>query len=197
MKKIIDLSNEEAKAYFLKGSSYFNSEIPNYISFEPILANVAKVLSGKNFSDFQSSTPSNFSGVNYSFLSNKDGKFAWRPFELIHPAIYVSLVNVICNPSNWENIQKRFSEFGGGAVECCSAPVVSVDNQKDVATQIKSWWHHAEQQSLSSSLRFSHVLQTDVVDCYGSLYTHSISWAIHGLGAQKRIKENHPCWRQD
>jgi RNA-directed DNA polymerase len=187
MKKIIDLSNEEAKAYFLKGSSYFNSEIPNYISFEPILADVAKILNGKNFTDFQSSTPSNFSGVNYSFLSNKDGKFAWRPFELIHPAIYVSLVNVICNPDNWENIQKRFSEFKGGAVECCSAPVVSVDNQKDVATQIKSWWHHAEQQSLIYSLEFSHVLQTDVVDCYGSLYTHSISWAIHGL---KHAKEN-------
>lgn len=188
MKKIIDLSNEEAKAYFLKGSSYFNSEIPNYISFEPILADVAKLLSGKNFADFQSSTPSNFSGVNYSFLSNKDGKFAWRPFELIHPAIYVSLVHVICNPDNWENIQKRFSEFEGGAVECCSAPVVSVDDQKDVATQIKSWWHHAEQQSLIYSLEFSHVLQTDVVDCYGSLYTHSISWAIHGLNYAKENK---------
>ena len=40
------------------------------------------------------------------------------------------------------------------------------------------------------SLEFSHVLHTDVVDCYGSLYTHSISWAIHGLEEAKRNKRN-------
>ena len=91
MKRIIDLSNEEAKVHFLKGSSYFNSDMPPYISFEPILTAAATVLSGKNFWGFKSSNPNDFSGVNYSFLANKDGKFAWRPLELIHPAIFSSL----------------------------------------------------------------------------------------------------------
>lgn len=190
MKKLVDLSNDEAREYFLKGSSYFNSDMPNYISFEPILADVANVLSDKNFAAFKSSNPNDFSGVNYSFLANKDGKFAWRPFELIHPAIYVSLVNVICDSANWTSIQKRLAEFEGGAIDCCSAPVVSTDNQKDVATQIKSWWQNIEQRSLEYSLEFSHVLHTDVVDCYGSLYTHSISWAIHGLEEAKQNKRN-------
>lgn len=188
MKKLVELSNEEARTYFLKGSNYFNSDMPNYISFEPILTDVATVLSEKNFAAFKSSNPNDFSGVNYSFLANKDGKFAWRPFELIHPAIYVSLVNAICDSTNWMSIQKRLSEFEGGAVECCSAPVISVDNQKDVATQIKSWWQNVEQRSLIYSLEFSHILHTDVVDCYGSLYTHSISWAIHGLKESKEKK---------
>jgi hypothetical protein len=187
MKKLIDLSSEEARTHFLKGSSYFNSDLPPYISFEPILTNVAAVLSGKNFVEFKSSSPSNLSEVNYRFLANKDGKFAWRPFELIHPAIYVSLVNVICDTDNWTIIQKRLSEEGG-AVECCSIPVVSVDNQKDVASQIKSWWLNVEQRSLVYSLEFSHLLHTDVVDCYGSLYTHSIPWAIHGIKESKEKK---------
>lgn len=100
MKKIIDLSNEEARTYFLKEDSYFNSDVPSYISFEPILSNVAKVLNNNNFFTFKSSSPSDLSGVNYSFLTNKDGKFAWRPYELIHPAIYVSLVNSICDVTN-------------------------------------------------------------------------------------------------
>jgi RNA-directed DNA polymerase len=187
MKKIIDLSNEEARTHFLKGSSYFNSDVPPYISFEPILCDVVAVLNGKNFAEFKSCNPNDLSGVNYSFLSNKDGKFAWRPYELIHPAIYVSLINVICDPNNWATIQKRLSEFDGGAVVCCSVPVVSTDHQKDVAAQISSWWQKLEQQSIEFSLEFSHVLHTDVVDCYGSLYTHSIPWAIHGL---KESKEN-------
>lgn len=190
MKKLIDLSNEEARMHFLKGSSYFNSDLPNYISFEPILKDVSGVLDSGNYAAYKSSNPKDYAGVNYSFLSNKDGKFAWRPFELIHPAIYVSLVNEICESNNWASIQKRLSEFSGGAVNCCSVPIVSTDHQKDAATQISSWWQNIEQQSLEFSLEFSHILHTDVVDCYGSLYTHSISWAIHGLEEAKRNKRN-------
>jgi len=186
MKHITELSHDKAREYFLKESSYFNSDIPDYISFEPILKDVANVLGENDFNSFRSSNPNDFSGVNYSFLSNKDGKLAWRPLELIHPAIYISLVNLICKPDNWSAIQKRFSEFEGGAVECCSIPVMAVDDkEKDVAAQIRSWWINVEQRSLIFSLQFSHILQTDIVDCYGSLYTHSISWAIHGIEKSK------------
>jgi hypothetical protein len=37
MTQIIDLSNDQAKAYFLKGSSYFNGDMPAYISFDTLL----------------------------------------------------------------------------------------------------------------------------------------------------------------
>ena len=190
MKKLVELSYEEAKTHFLKGSSYFNGDIPKYISFEPILNEVAAVLKGGNFREFKLTNPSDFPGVNYNLLANKDGKFAWRPLELIHPAVYISLVNVICAPENWNYILNRLSEFEGGAVDCCSAPVMSLDNQEDVSTQIRSWWQRVEQQSLRYSLEFSHVLHTDVTNCYGTLYTHSISWALHGLEEAKKNKGN-------
>lgn len=188
MKRLIDLSNEEARVHFLKGSSYFNGDLPRYISFEPMLGEVAAVLNGGNYAQFKSANPNDLSNVNYNFIANKDGKFSWRPYELIHPAIYVSLVNVICEEENWKCIKARLKEFEGGVVDCCSAPVMSVDHQTDVATQIKSWWQSVEQRSLTYSLEFSHLLHTDVTDCYGSLYTHSISWALHGLGEAKKNK---------
>jgi hypothetical protein len=34
MKKLVELSNKEAGMHFLKGSSYFNGDMPSYISFE-------------------------------------------------------------------------------------------------------------------------------------------------------------------
>ena len=188
MKRLIDLSNEEAKAHFLKGSSYFNGDMPSYISFEPILTDVSAVLNGDTFAQFKASNPAEVHDVNYNFVANKDGRFAWRPYELMHPAIYVSLVNVICEENNWSLIQSRIAEFEDGVIDCCSAPVMSVDHQTDVATQIKSWWQAVEQRSLTYSLEFSHLLHTDVTDCYGSLYTHSIAWAIHGLEEAKRNK---------
>lgn len=191
MKRLIELSSDEARSHLLKGSSYFNDGIPTYISFEPILTDVAAALDGGHYSTTKSKArPNDFSGVNYSFLANKDGRLAWRPLELIHPVIYVSLVNAICLPNNWEQIRTRLAEFEGGAVECCSAPVVSLDNQTDVATQIRSWWQSVEQRSLIYSLEFSHVLHTDVTDCYGSLYTHSIAWALHGLPESKKKRKD-------
>lgn len=190
MKKLVELSDEEAKKHFLKGSSYFNGDLPTYISFEPILTDVEAVLKGGTYQGFKAANPNDYSGVNYSFIANKDGRLAWRPLELIHPAIYVSLVNVLCDKDNWLLVTKRLSEFEGGAVECCSAPVMSLDNQTDVAVQVKSWWQSVEQRSLIYSLEFSHILHTDVIDCYGSLYTHSISWALHGLKNSKENKGN-------
>ena len=188
MKPLIDLSNAEARKHFLKGTSYFNGDMPRYISFEPILADVTSILNGRQYSDFMASNPCAFPNVNYNFIANKDGKFGWRPYELIHPAIYVSLVNVICEEAHWDIIKNRVAEFKNGVVDCCSAPVMSVDHQTDVATQIKSWWQAVEQRSLTYSLEFSHLLHTDVTDCYGSLYTHSIAWAVHGLNEAKRNK---------
>lgn len=188
MKRLLDLTNEEARSHFMKGSSYFNGDFPRYISFEPILSDVAAVLKGGYYTEFKDSNPKELSNVNYSFIANKDGKFSWRPYELMHPAIYVSLVNVICKETNWASIKARLKEFEGGVVDCCSAPVMSVDHQSDVATQIKSWWQNVEQRSLTYSLEFSHLLHTDVTDCYGSLYTHSIAWALHGLEEAKKNK---------
>ncbi len=189
MKRLIDLTNDEAKQHFLKCSSYFNGDLPKYISFQPIITAVSEVMNGNGFNQFKSENPSDLSGVNYNLIANKDGKLAWRPYELMHPAIYVSLVNVICEGDNWNLIKDRFAEFEDGVVDCCSAPVMSVDNQSDVATQVMNWWQKVEQCSLTYSLEFSHVLHTDVTDCYGSLYTHSISWALHGVDEAKD-KEN-------
>ena len=189
MKKLTELNNEEAKEHFLKCSSFFNGDLPNYISFKPIISKVSEILNGGSYNQFQSKFPNNYSGVNYNLVANKDGKLAWRPYEIMHPAIYVSLVNTICKKDNWDLIKDRFSQFEGGVVECCSAPVMSVDHQSDMATQVTNWWQKVEQRSLIYSLDFSHVLHTDVTDCYGSIYTHSIAWALHGVEEAKKGRQ--------
>lgn len=190
MKSILDLRANEAQGHFLKGSSYFNGDFPTYISFEPILNDVSDVLAGDYYPAFKSSNPALLPAVNYSLVANKDGRFAWRPYELMHPAIYVSLVNLICSEENWQYVTECFSEFQQGVVNCCSSPMVSVDQQRDQAVQVRHWWQEVEQRSLSYSLEFSHVLHTDVTDCYGSLYTHSIVWALHGIDRAKANKGN-------
>ena len=189
MKKLADLSSEEARSYFLKGDSYFNGDFPEYIRFDPVLSAVDKVLNGKSYSEY-GCKPFNFQNVNYQFVTNKDGRFAWRPYELMHPAIYVSLVNTLCKPDNWKKITERLDQLKSNVVECCSSPVLSDDIEKGQATQVRNWWQRIEQRSLSLSLQYTHVMHTDVTDCYGSLYTHSISWALHERDEAKKNKNN-------
>lgn len=48
----------------------------------------------------------------------------------------------------------RVAGFDVGAIDCCSAPVMSVDHQTDVATQIRSWWQAAK--PTASEGRYEH-----------------------------------------
>lgn len=181
MKRITRLNNDEARAFFLKEESYSNIVLPSYFTFQPLLDAISKNLSGKNLKDFRSSNPRDFDDVNYQLLSNKDGKYAWRPFQLINPAIYVSLVHKITEEKNWDLIQKRFQKFQKNKIiECHSLPVISeTDKMTDKTMQILTWWEMIEQRSLVLSLDFKYVMHTDISDCYSSIYTHSIPWALH------------------
>ena len=189
MKKIVDLSPDEAKEYFLKGSSYYNGDLPEYISFEPIINAVRDVL-GDNCYNSHGKSPSDYDGVNYQFVANKDGRFAWRPFELMHPAIYVSLINKICDNNNWMTVTERLEETSNGVVECCSIPVIYNEGQSDNADQVRNWWKRIEQKSLRYSLEYSHLLHSDITDCYGAIYTHSISWALHEKEKAKKCRKD-------
>ena len=91
------LNRDEAKAFFLRHDSYCTIDMPKYFRFNTLLKGVSDILTGKNLTDFRCNSPKFLENVNYRLLGNKDGKFSWRQFELIHPAIYVSLVNIITN----------------------------------------------------------------------------------------------------
>lgn len=192
MKDILKLTNEEAKTLLLKRESYSNISLPEYFSFQELLDKIDKTLKGKNISDFRDKSPRDLENVNYKLLSNKDGKFAWRPFQLINPAIYVSLVNSITNESNWKILIDRFTVFqANDKIECHSLPAISESETKtNKTTQILNWWQMIEQKSLTLSLDFKYVLHTDIADCYSSIYTHSIPWAIHTKLKAKKNRKN-------
>ena len=179
-RSIIELSNEEAKAFLLKRESYLNFELPPYFRFESLLNEVAQKLK-RNFSfKKHCNNASKMEKVNYTILNNKDGRYSWRPYELIHPVLYVSLVNQMTKRDSWLEIVTRFQGFSSSPkISCLSVPVQSLTPETDKAEQIKQWWEKVEQKSIELSLDFEFVVHTDLVDCYAAIYTHSIAWALH------------------
>ena len=188
--KVTELNNTEARQFFLKGKNYCNIDLPSYFTFNKLLSGVDKIIGSSSLKDFynSSSKPKYFEGVNYFLFSNKDGHFAWRPFQLIHPAIYVSLVNKICTQKNWEEIVKRFNKFETSKVDCISIPVQSKTKNSDKAEIVKNWYSNFENKSIAMGLKYQYMLETDITDCYGSIYTHSIAWALHGKKEAKEKK---------
>lgn len=195
-KTILDCSCEEARHYFLQASRYCTLDLPRYFDFQPLLTELGKALGTCKLMDIikDKCTPKDCDMVNYRFLTNKDGNFAWRPLQIINPAIYICLLNRITESANWQQIQERFGNFQNNeSIKCYSLPIISdeSDNQlkTDTTASITNWWEEIEQQSIELALQYNCVLITDITDCYGSIYTHSIGWALHGKEAAREHRK--------
>ncbi len=188
-RSIIDMSHDEAKAYFLKEESYCNFDLPPYFKFQAILSEVNTALSSKQLSEYKQGNPREYDDINYKVLNNKDGRYAWRPMQLIHPVLYVSLVHNLTTEANWKLICGRFKEFSDNPkIECISLPRESLSENSDKAEQITNWWLEVEQKSIELALDYECLAHTDITDCYGAIYTHSTAWALHDKGFMKERK---------
>jgi len=189
-RSILQMTASQARGFLLKPESYCGIDLPVYFTFARVLSAVTKELSGKALTSM-SSKPRDHEGVNYSMLSNKDGRHAWRPLQLIHPALYVSLVQSVTAAAQWKVIRGRFKEFQKAAnMKCLSIPIEAPPTRKDKAAQILNWWQGIEQGSIEFALDYNYVFNADITDCYSAIYTHSIAWAVHGRPKAKAERNN-------
>ena len=189
-RSILEMSANDARDFLLKEESYCTIDLPPYFRFNHLLKMISTFLVGRNLSDLINK-PGEHGDVNYKILSNKDGRYGWRPLELCHPVLYVDLVNIITEDGNWNTILEAFEEFQSNKkIQCLSMPVQSLVGTKDKAEQILHWWSSVEQKSIEMGLEYEFVIHTDVTDCYGSIYTHSIAWALHGKDTAKEKRND-------
>jgi RNA-directed DNA polymerase len=194
-RSILKLNAEEARQYFLEEKNYCASlSIPKYISFQKILEETDKFLtdSTSNFkSHIDKPDKLEFESINHVVYHSKDGKYSWRPLTLIHPVFYVYLVHLITQEENWKLIQKRLNSFSKNKkIGCMSIPVKSQTKKSHTAEQISKWWGEIEQKSLTIAYEYDYLFHVDIEDCYGSIYTHSISWALHGKQHAKKNRKD-------
>lgn len=190
-KNILELNDIDARKFFLKHESYCNIDLPKYFSFTEILEKLSQEVGDKQPGDFMQSKSAmgKSNNVNYLIYANKDGKLSWRPLQIIHPLAYVLLVHIITERENWKKIQRRFKIFQrDNRIKCLSIPVQAINKQSDKAQQIIQWWEEIEQQSIVLSLDYEYIFDTDIADCYASIYTHSIAWAIESKCIAKSDK---------
>ena len=192
MKSILELSEVKARRYFMESSNYCSLDLPQYIDFSKVLTYVEDKVGEKSLADIlkvAKKKPSEYEGVNHRLLVKKDAKFTYRPIDVANPYLYYLLVRQMTTRNNWKDIKNRFATFAYPNIDVISIPKVKGDSDKShKAAGISDWWENVEQKSLALSLKYRYMFVTDITNCYGSIYTHSIAWALMGRDVAKSKK---------
>ena len=191
------MSHKEAEEFFLKDKSYCSIDLPDYFSFSKLLTDISDAIDEikngvTNISSFYDKKKlKNTEEVNHTLFANKDGKLSWRPLQIIHPFLYVLLVKEITEESNWKKLRSRFGSFQRNEkIKCFSIPIEDMSKKSDEEEQIVQWLENMEQESINQSLDYKFSYDTDIADCYGSIYTHSIAWAVETINIAKEQRNN-------
>lgn len=192
---ILTLSSKDARTFFKKTDIYFSGELPKYFHFTKMLNNISLLYSKHKEAIAKLINKSKYyDDINFSIYTNKDGNYAWRKFQLINPILYIDLIYYITEQENWTFIIERFKKlhnFSKGKIICTSIPVVERHlHKRNTGKQILEWWEKTEQGAIALAQEFPIIVTTDITDCYPSIYTHSISWALHGKFFAKQNKQN-------
>ena len=178
MKTILELSDVKARRYFLESENYCSMQFPKYIDFKPVIDYVEATVGNKELKDILKDSkkmPSDYENVNHKILVKKDAQYSYRPIQLINPYLYYLLVKAITNRSNWKNIKNRFDELTVPNIEVMSIPKVKGDSDKShMSASVSAWWENVEQKSIQLALSYRYMFVTDITNCYGAIYTHTI-----------------------
>lgn len=194
---LCEADGDRVRELLLQSNLYSTVELPGYFSFDTALshsfdaADNSYVRLGLEKTIKLIKRARKSSDCNYDIVHNKDGRFAWRALTLIHPFIYASLVRLITDQEHWDTIKARFDQFNKFTnIECSSLPVIPSGESNLAEAQISKWYDRFEKRSVELSARYPFVVKTDILNCYPSIYTHTIAWAIHGKEVAKREPYN-------
>ena len=193
---ITQMTNEEAREFFLKPSSYMTLNFPIYYSFDYLLKYGVNLLGMDTLDDkeeqlLKEKKYSSLSDINYIFHLNKS-KESYRPIIIIHPLLYVDLVNLLTKKNNWDyliNRYKKLDKISKKKIICESIPF-------DLKSEVKNpnygfhFWEYIGQESIKLSLEFKHILKLDISNFYSSIYTHIIPWALHDESVAKKDRRD-------
>lgn len=109
----------------------------------------------------------------------------YRVYSLVHPYQYWLLCKELAD--NLPRIIKILTKYRD-IVSYSIPDLMNLEQRREDG--IASWLRMAEGDLVSESGAYSHLLKADITAFYDSIYTHAISWAIHGKPVAKKKRGN-------
>ena len=120
-------------------------------------------------------------------IINKADNLSWRKLQIINPILYVILVITITTEENWNLITNKIKEYQNKVKDKIFCSSIPFSNDKNIKNKISSYLKNFENKTIQLSLEYNYIIKTDISNCYDSIYTHSISWAIYGKENVKKV----------
>lgn len=123
--------------------------------------------------------PEKFELLNVSFPKTQ---LTDRTFGIIAPKIYHDIVWYLIN--DWDLIQKALFR-SKNKIYSYSFPIPITNNSVGFLSDLRAgrmiyeFLEMAENDLVAEAYNYKYILKTDIKNFYPSIYTHSISWAIH------------------
>ncbi|WOI12788.1 RNA-directed DNA polymerase [Thalassospira lucentensis] len=144
---------------------YFPSELPLPFNTQDLGKYRSSIL--RSWSKTLSQTPKTVPGT----FSIPKGQFGRRHLRVVNPISQTYLSELIAN--NWIKIRNHLikSQYSASKLEIRSTGGRAVDTPD---------FQSIEQHRLEISAEYNFALVSDVSRFYGTLYTHTLAWALHG-----------------
>lgn len=189
LKTVLELTSTEARKYFMEPKNYCTLDLPEYVDFKPVLDYVEKTVGDTAFGNLLKNDhvkPRDYEEINHKLLIKKDARYTFRSIQITNPYLYYIIVRLITDKWKWSKLKKRFKEFARPQIEVASIPVMKREEDKShKSAGITNWWEQIEQRGIALSLEYGYMFVTDITNCYPSIYTHTIAWAIMGRDEAK------------
>lgn len=123
-------------------------------------------------------------------LMTPKGMRGLRVHSIMHPYIYWHLVATITeSPNTWNSLVSILS--APSKVEVYSLPTFNREVRVLGEDTKNPWKRMTEIELPEDALNYTCLASLDIQNFYGSVYTHSISWAFHGQHIAKRNRRDY------
>ncbi|MFA6383503.1 MAG: RNA-directed DNA polymerase [Parcubacteria group bacterium] len=178
-KLLKSVTNTEARAFFLTKGYFTEVGIwPGIISASGLENIKLKKI------DWSTKNPTARTSA-IKITSSKAGK-GKRIFGLVHPYAYIHLVNEITSKDLWNKIKTKLTK--STLVQVYSLPKFL---EKDDNDDFNGWKYFSIIDLQANSFSYSVQIEIDIQNFYGSIYTHSIPWALLGRDVAKKEGSNY------
>ncbi len=189
---LTEMDDGEAREFLLYKESYVAPNYPKYYNFMYLIEYGKALLGRRTFDDVNGLVIDRNYGyipdVNYTIQFNKS-KDSFRPNVIMHPLLYVDLVNLLTDAQHWQGLLARYHELdaqAGPHIVCNSIPF-DIKGDKNKTKYALHFWKSTEQESIKLRMSYKYILQLDLTNFYGTIDTQTIAWALHG---ETEVKAN-------
>ncbi|AFA47673.1 hypothetical protein Awo_c08820 [Acetobacterium woodii DSM 1030] len=169
----------------LLGYGLFSSKIPPFLSSKDFYA--YSILNSTNYSKKEKEF------VYFESLRNTNVP---RPLGIPNPFAYYNLCN--CLSENWEELKIHFKKYTENHNHKISRIHLRKMKDKDHLFEMNySNFRNDSNPEPDLLIGKRYIVKADISNCFPSIYTHAIPWALMGKNIAKCNKNSKNCWRSE